>query len=125
MLPSGVSCEREPYMDDRGEGRRKSGSPGNCRVGRRGTNEDHKDRDDFERRDEVQFLKGNLDIFTWSHEDMPGIATKVIQHQLNIDLERRPIQQRRRALALERNKVIIEVKKLLVVDFIREVYYSD
>ena len=56
---------------------------------------------------------------------MPGIATEVIQHQLNIDLERRPIQQRRRALALERNKVIIEVKKLLVVDFIREVYYSD
>jgi len=28
----------------------------------------------------VQFLKGNLDFFAWSHEDMPGITTKVIQH---------------------------------------------
>jgi len=26
----------------------------------------------------VQFLKENLDIFAWSHEDMPGISTKVI-----------------------------------------------
>ena len=33
----------------------------------------------------VQFLKGNLYVFTWSHEDMPRISTEVIQHQLNID----------------------------------------
>ena len=26
----------------------------------------------------VQFLKGNLDIFAWSHEDMPGISIEVI-----------------------------------------------
>ena len=35
----------------------------------------------------VQFLKGNLDIFAWSHEDMLDIATEVIQHRLNVDLE--------------------------------------
>ena len=28
----------------------------------------------------VQFLKGNLDIFAWSHKDMLGIFTEVIQH---------------------------------------------
>ena len=28
----------------------------------------------------VQFLEGNLDVLAWSHEDMPGIATEVIQH---------------------------------------------
>ena len=28
----------------------------------------------------VQFLKGNLDVFAWSHKNMPGIATEVIQH---------------------------------------------
>ena len=28
----------------------------------------------------VQFLKGNLDVFAWSHEDIPSIATEVIQH---------------------------------------------
>ena len=28
----------------------------------------------------VQFLKENLDVFVWSHEDMPDISSKVIQH---------------------------------------------
>ena len=52
MLPSGISCESEPYVDDRGERRRKGESLGNCEVGRWGTSEDHKDRDDLEGRDE-------------------------------------------------------------------------
>ena len=26
----------------------------------------------------IQFLKENLDVFAWSHEDMPGIALEVI-----------------------------------------------
>ena len=39
----------------------------------------------------VQFLKCNLDVFAWSHEDMPSIATEVIQHRLNVDLERKPV----------------------------------
>ena len=39
----------------------------------------------------VQLLKENLDIFTWSHEDMPGISLKVIQHKLNMDFETKPI----------------------------------
>jgi len=28
----------------------------------------------------VEFLKGNLDVFAWSYEDMPGILENVIQH---------------------------------------------
>ena len=51
----------------------------------------------------IQFLKENSDIFVWSHEDMPDISPKVIQHKLNMDLERKPVQQRRRVFALERN----------------------
>ena len=39
----------------------------------------------------VQFLKENLDIFAWSHEDMLGISTKVIQHRLNVDPKKKPI----------------------------------
>ena len=39
----------------------------------------------------IQFLKENLDIFAWSHEDMLGISPKVIQHKLNVDPERKPI----------------------------------
>ncbi|XP_075670048.1 uncharacterized protein LOC142639795 [Castanea sativa] len=40
----------------------------------------------------VQFLKSNLDIFAWSHEDMSGIATKIIQYHLNVAPEKKPIQ---------------------------------
>ena len=39
----------------------------------------------------VQFLKENLDVFTWSHEDMPGIPTEVIQHKLNMNPEKKPV----------------------------------
>ena len=44
----------------------------------------------------IQFLKENLNVFAWNHEDMPSISTKVIQHRLNLDPEKKPIQQRRR-----------------------------
>ena len=26
----------------------------------------------------IEFLKENLDVFAWSHEDMPGISPKII-----------------------------------------------
>ena len=74
----------------------------------------------------IQLLKENLDLFAWTHEDMPGISPKVIQHKLNVDPERKLVQQRRRVFAPERNQVITnEVNKLLSVGFIREVYYPD
>ena len=42
----------------------------------------------------IQFLKENLDVFAWSHEDMPGISPKVIQHKLNVNPKRKLVQQR-------------------------------
>ena len=42
----------------------------------------------------VQFLKKNLDVFAWTHKDMLGISPKVIQHKLNVDPERKLVQQR-------------------------------
>jgi len=74
----------------------------------------------------INFLKDNLDVFAWSHEDMPGILASIIQHRLNVDPEKKPIQQRKRVFALERNKAIMdEVNKLLATNFIREVYYLE
>lgn len=67
----------------------------------------------------VKFLKRNLDIFTWSHEDMPSISEDVIQHQLNVDQEKKPVQQRRIVFTPERNKAILDkVNKLLATKFI-------
>ena len=74
----------------------------------------------------VQFLKENLNVFAWSHEDMPGISPEVIQHKLNVNLKRKPVQQRRRVFAPERDQAVTEeVTKLLTASFIREVYYPD
>ena len=33
----------------------------------------------------VGFLKKNLDVFAWIHEDMPGINRRVIEHSLNVN----------------------------------------
>ena len=72
----------------------------------------------------IQFLKENLDVFAWNHEDMPGIPPEIIQHKLNVNPDRRPIQQRRRVFASERDQAVTdEVTKLLVAGFIREVHY--
>ena len=49
----------------------------------------------------IQFLQQNLDVFAWSHEDMPGIPTEIIQHKLNVNPASKPVQQRRRVFALE------------------------
>ena len=57
---------------------------------------------------------------------MPDISEDIIQHWLNVDLEKKPVHQRRRVFALKRNKTIMnEVNKLLVTKFIWEVYYSE
>ncbi|XP_075640399.1 uncharacterized protein LOC142612168 [Castanea sativa] len=74
----------------------------------------------------IQFLRKNHDVFAWSHEDMPGISRQVIQHKLNVNPEKKPVQQRRRVFAPDRSQAINdEVNKLLQADFIREVYYPE
>ena len=72
----------------------------------------------------ISFLKDSLDVFAWSHEDMLGIPANIIQHHLNVDPKKKPVQQRRRVFSPERNKAVMdEVNKLLATNFIGEVYY--
>ena len=40
----------------------------------------------------MEFLKQNLDVFTWTHEDMSGIENEVIEHKLNVDPTKKPVQ---------------------------------
>ena len=69
--------------------------------------------------DLVQFLKKNIDVFAWSHKDMPGIDPSVITHRLNVCPSFKPIRQKKRVFAPERgNAVKDEVQKLMVVKFI-------
>ena len=57
---------------------------------------------------------------------MPGIPASIIQHHLNVDPEKKPVQQRRRIFTPKRNKAVMdEVNKLLTANFIREVHYPE
>ena len=40
----------------------------------------------------INFLKDNLNIFAWSHEDVPGIPADIIQHRLNVDPKKKLVQ---------------------------------
>lgn len=57
---------------------------------------------------------------------MPRIPASLIQHHLNVDPRKKPVQQKRRVFAPERNKAVMdEVNKLLAAKFIREVHYPE
>lgn len=66
----------------------------------------------------------NIDIFVWSHSDMPGIDPAFMVHQLCIDPTFRLIRQKRRLFNSERYDVIKnEVDKLRQAGFITEIHY--
>ena len=63
---------------------------------------------------------------TWSHDDMLGIDPSVITHRLSMYPSSKPVRQKKRVFAPERDKAINEeVQKLTTTQFIREVYYLD
>ena len=74
----------------------------------------------------ICFLRKNIDVFAWSHEDMPGIDPSVITHRLNVHPSSKPVRQKKMVFAPERNNAIKEVvQKLTLAKFIREVYYPN
>ena len=78
------------------------------------------------KKDLVRFLRNNIDVFAWSHKDMPGIDPGVITHCLNVYPSSKPVRQKKRVFAPERDNAIKEeVQKLTVAKFIHEVYYPD
>ena len=78
------------------------------------------------KKDHIRFLRENIDVFAWSHEDMPGIDLSFITHRLNVYPSSKPVRQKKRVFVPERDNAIKEeVQKLTVVKFIREVYYPD
>ena len=50
----------------------------------------------------IQFLRKNLDMFVWCHKDLPGIDPQIMSHKLHVNLEFRPVKQKRRAMASKR-----------------------
>ena len=74
----------------------------------------------------THFLRQNKDIFAWKQADMGGIDPIVITHRLNVSLSFRPVKQKRRSFAPDRQKAINEeLGKLLQAGAIREVEYPE
>ena len=74
----------------------------------------------------IRFLKKSIDVFAWSHEDMPRIDPSVITHRLNVCLSFKPVWQKKRVFTPEKDNAIKdEIQKLIATKFIREVYYPD
>ena len=74
----------------------------------------------------TQFLRQNRDIFAWKHAYMSGIDPSVITHRLNTNPSFKPVKQKSRSFAPERQKAINEeVGKLLQAGAIREVEYPE
>ncbi|GJX96013.1 reverse transcriptase domain-containing protein [Tanacetum coccineum] len=71
-------------------------------------------------------LSRNLDIFTWKPADMNGVPRHIAKHHLNVREGCSPVRQKKRGQATDRNQVIHEeVRKLVEVGIIKEVYYHD
>jgi hypothetical protein len=67
----------------------------------------------------VDFLCRNMEVFAWSHVDMPGISPEEIVHVLNVDPNMKPVKQKKRKFAPKRVEAIAaEVEKLLKAQFI-------
>ena len=74
----------------------------------------------------TQFFRQNRDVFAWKQADMGGIDLTVITHKLNTSPSFKPVKQKRRSFAPERQKAINEeVGKLLQAGTIREVEYPE
>ena len=72
------------------------------------------------RRRLIDFLRSNSDCFAWSHADMPGINPEIIMHKLQVDHLHKPVRQKRRKFASERDTIINEeVRILLDAGFMR------
>ena len=74
----------------------------------------------------THILRQNKDVFAWEQADMGGIDPTVITHRLNVISSFKPVKQKRRSFAPERQKAINEeVGKLLQAGAIREVEYPE
>ncbi|XP_071933240.1 uncharacterized protein [Coffea arabica] len=77
-----------------------------------------------EKKDLKALLREYSQVFAWSVDDIPGIPTDLAVHHLNVDPRFKPVKQKKRSFAPERNEVINkEVGKLLEFQIILEVYY--
>jgi hypothetical protein len=66
----------------------------------------------------VTFLQANADMLTWTPSDMLDVPKEVIEHHLAVFPQARPVKQKTRCQALEKQDFIIqEIEKLKQAKF--------
>ena len=60
------------------------------------------------KKDLIRFLRENIDVFAWIHKNMPDIDPSVITHRLNVYPSSKPMRQKKRVFASERDNAIKE-----------------
>ena len=73
-----------------------------------------------------QVIQFNVDVFAWTHADIPGISPLKASHKLNIAFAAKPVKKRVRRFHPDRHLVIqTEVDNLLHNGFIRAIKYPE
>ena len=69
-------------------------------------------------------MRANVDVFAWQASDIPGVPREVIEHHLAVCPHARPVQQKVRKQALERQEFITEeIGKLEAAGLVRGVLH--
>ena len=79
-----------------------------------------------EKEELVEFLKRNVDVFTWNAYEAPGVDPSFICHHLNVNPSITPKKQPPRRLSKEHSDAVKdEVMKLKQAGAIKEVFYPE
>ena len=70
------------------------------------------------------FIRANVDVFAWQASNIPGVPREVIEHHLAVCPHARPVKQKDRKQALERQEFIMEeLMKLEAAGLVRGVLH--
>ncbi|KAL0416120.1 UNVERIFIED_CONTAM: hypothetical protein Slati_3443900 [Sesamum latifolium] len=82
--------------------------------------------DEAIRKEVIQCLIRNVDVFAWIPHDLEGINPEVITHHLNIDLRVKPVKQKKRHFGPEKDKIIqAEIDKLVAAGHVEEIQFPE
>ncbi|KAK2444839.1 hypothetical protein QL285_015834 [Trifolium repens] len=74
----------------------------------------------------VQLLLEFKDCFAWDYNEMPGLSRKLVEHELPVRLDKKPVKQLPRRFAPEiMSKIKEEIERLLRSKFIRTARYVE
>ncbi|KAL0411500.1 UNVERIFIED_CONTAM: hypothetical protein Slati_3739700 [Sesamum latifolium] len=60
--------------------------------------------DEAIRKEVIQCLRHNVDVFAWTPQNLEGLNPKVITHHLNIDPRVKPVKQKERHFGPEKRQ---------------------